>query len=165
VENWRSINEFPDYSISDNGRVVNTNTGRIMALTRNQRGIVMVGLMKSGIQHKRSVPVLVLEAFHPKPMHQSFDSHIHLDGDRTNNIAENLMRRPTWFAVKYHQQFWTGHSPHVNQPIMDIKTREVYDNSMHAATIFGLLDREIQIAIMNSMYVWPTYQTFLLHEE
>lgn len=159
MHEWREIESFPGYSVSNSGLVRNDDTDRIMRLNANQRGIVNVGLMKNGVQHKRSVALLVAEAFIRVRPNQTFDSPINLDGDRWNCSVQNLMWRPRWFAVKYFQQFVTGPQG-FGRPIVERKTGEWFPTSWDAALKYGLLDREIAIAVMNRTYVWPTYQRF-----
>jgi hypothetical protein len=159
-EVWQPIPEFLGYEVSDQGRVMNASTGRFMALLRNQYGNVNVGLSKGKMQYKRSVALLVCEAFNPKnPMHRSFDTPIHLNGDLSDNRAVNLMWRPRWFAMKYIKQFEKGPSG-FRTPIQDIASKEIFPTSWEAALTYGLLDNEILVATLNRTYVWPTYQTF-----
>lgn len=159
MEVWRAIDEFPGYSVSDCGRVRNDENGRIMAILMNQHGVANVGLTKGRVQYKRSVALLVATAFMTPHPQEKFDTPINLDGDRLNNNVENLLWRPRWFAVRYHNQF---ESPvcGIRQPLQDSKTKEVYDSSWHAAISCGLLDRDIYLSILNRTYVWPTYQFF-----
>lgn len=157
---WQPIEDFPGYSISEEGEVRNDETERILLRTKNQRGILVVGLMKEGKQYKRSVALLVAKAFLPPPTPESFDTVIHLDGDRTNVHESNLVWRPRWFAVRYHKQFEPGAPRGFEQSIQDTKTGIIYKTSWEAATQFGLIDREILIATLNRTYVWPTYQEF-----
>lgn len=161
---WREIEDFPGYSVSNLGRVRNDDTGRVLALQRNQHGVINVGLVRDGQQHKRSVAVLVAEAWLPETI-EAFDTPIHLDGDLSNNHIDNLMWRPRWFAVKYHQQF-KAPEPSIREQIQDVESGYRYNNSMHAATTYGLLDAEIKQAIIERTYVWPTYQRFrIVHRE
>lgn len=160
---WKPIEEFPGYSISHDGKVHNDDTHRIMTLMRNQDGVIHVGLMRDGVQYKRGVALLVAKAFLPPPMPSSFDTPIHLDGDRFNNHAENLMWRPRWFAILYHKQFHNDKRG-FRESIIEINTKERFSNSWEAAIKYGLLDREIMIATLNRTYVWPTYQEFRLIE-
>lgn len=159
MEEWRAIPSFPGYSVSTCGRVRNDKTGRVLALMRNSHGIVYVGLSKNRLQHKRSLDILVIEAFLPAPKLEAFDTPIHLDGDRTNNHIDNLTLRPRWFAVKYAQQFLT-YPRGISRPIMEVNTGEHFKTSWEAATKYGLLDREILVATLNRTYVWPTFQVF-----
>lgn len=155
---WREIEDFPGYSVNILGNIRNDRTGRILALQRNQHGIVHVGLVRDGVQYKRSVALLVCETWLTEQL-EYFDTPIHLDGDQSNNHIDNLMWRPRWFAVKYQRQFQDPH-PSIDKQIQEIHTGYRYNNSWHAATTFGLLDREIRQAIIGRTFVWPTYQIF-----
>ena len=157
---FQVIDDFPTYSVNSLGQIRNDDTDRIMALTMNQHGVVQVGLMRHGVQHKRSVALLVAKAFLDPPALEAFDTPIHLDGDRFNNRVDNLMWRPRWFAIKYQQQFVDFHGPLIPNKMIEIKTKAKVKNSWHAATKFGLLDEEIYQAAVNRTYVWPTYQYF-----
>ena len=163
-EEWREILSFPGYSVSDSGRVRNDDTDRLLSLSRNQQGIVNVGLVRSSVQHKRSVIRIVADAFLPPYPIRTFDTPINLDGDRCNNSVFNLLWRPRWFAVKYYQQFHNDRRG-FQVPVVETKTDEWFPTSWHAATKYGLLDREILIATLNRTYVWPTYQTFRVINE
>lgn len=158
MEEWRQVGDFPGYSISSAGRVRNDDTGRIMALSRNQAGVIHVGLTKSLRQYKRSVAVLVA-CYFLDPPRLNFDTPIHLDGDRDNCEADNLMWRPRWFAIKYHQQFENNRRGY-HSPIREISTGEEFETSWQAAVKYGLLDRDILLATENKTFTWPTYQIF-----
>lgn len=157
---WRKIEAFPAYSVSDAGEVRNDRTGRIIRATPNGRGVAVVGLRRNQRQYKRSVTVLVSNAFllekRPQP---SFTTPINLDGDRTNNAVSNLRLRPAWFAIKYFRQF-RQKSVAYPEPIMEINTREWFDSSWDAATKYGLLDEEVYIGMTENIWVWPTFQRF-----
>jgi len=158
MQEWRAIREFPGYSVSDEGLVRNDDTDRLMARCVNQFDIVHVGLSKLGVQYKRSVPILVANAFIKKPR-ESFTTPINLDGDRWNNRASNILWRPRWFARKYFQQF-AFEPAGIRRPIVEVNTGEEFPNSWAAALKYGLLDLEILDAAVNRTYVWPTYQMF-----
>lgn len=155
---WKEIPEFPEYSVSDRGQIMRNDTGRILVLSRNQLGIVNVGLTQGGTQYKRGVALIVANAFLPPPL-PAFDTPIHLDGDQTNNAAYNLQWRPRWFAIKYRRQF-RNCKPALKKTLIDNKTQVRYDDSWDAAISNGLLDKEVFLAVLNRTYVWPTYQTF-----
>jgi hypothetical protein len=158
-ERWAEIRDFPGYSVSDWGHVLNNQTGCLLTPTRKPSGLFMVGLMTRTIQHKRSLPLLVASAFLPRPSNDSFDTPINLSGDRSDNHYTNLMWRPLWFARKYTRQFQDDHTT-FDRPIEDVETGEVYKNSMHASTFNGVLDVEIYLSMLNNTYVWPTGQIF-----
>jgi hypothetical protein len=157
-EFWSEIREFPRYSVSNRGNVVNNDTGRAMRQPLNTRGIPTVGLMRNKVQFKRSVTLLVAQAFVPRP-NEVFDTPINLDGDRTNNYFANIMWRPLWFARRYHDQFpFVLTKYHV--PIVDVEANIVYANSWDAAIKNGLLECEIEETMQKNSYVWPTGQVF-----
>jgi predicted GNAT superfamily acetyltransferase len=159
---WVTIEEFPRYSISNFGHVVNKATGRYMALTKNKAGIVKVGLMKDdGNQYQRSVKVLVAEAFVPG-RDEVFNTPIQLDGDQTNLRADNIVWRPYWFAWKYTNQFEYIKPVHTNKRrrIMDVKTLELYQNVYEVATTHGLLFVDIWRSIHFHEPIFPTWQEF-----
>lgn len=156
MESWNEIADFPGYSVSDQGQVRNDRSERIMALSTNQRGITMVGLFKERKQHKRKVDLLVARAFLPAQPYPHFDSVIHLDGDRYNSDADNLMWRPRWFTVKYHAQFIERSRLRFEYPLEVIQTGQLFDNSFHMATTMGLLERDIVLSHEHNTYIWPT---------
>lgn len=85
MEVWKPVEEFPWYSVSDNGRVINTNTGRVLKPRKTGRGYLGVCL---GAGNDRTVHRLVAAAFHENPL--SLPQVNHKDGVKTNNAAENL---------------------------------------------------------------------------
>lgn len=166
MEEWKKIQLFDRYSVSDQGQVRNDETGRVLTILRNQHGVCYVGLMRGHAQCRRSIPLLVAHAFVPKPMtaqRRTFDKPIHLNGDQTNNHAYNLMWRPHWFAMKYRAQFRVG--PTVATPVLDLETRERYPSPWIAALSFGLLEKEVIVSGLHRTFVWPTYQQFRFVEE
>lgn len=158
---WREIVEFPGYSVSDAGHIRNDTTDLIMRLTPNTRGIPIVGLVRRGIQYKRSVPVLVADAFITAARSLSYNTPIHLDGDKNNCQAVNLAWRPRWFALEYGKQFLIGPQG-FGREIQEIKTGEIFANSWDASVKYGILERDIVFSVMRQSYVIPTYQTFRL---
>src|ERR1700759_870830 len=92
-EVWVGIEGFPNYSVSNFGRVRSDWTERILVAYPNQSGLVQVGMMANGKQYHRSVPLLVMKAFSEQP-NGAFDTPINKDGDRSNNTLDNLEWRP-----------------------------------------------------------------------
>lgn len=157
MEHWLKIPHFPKYDVSSLGRVRNNETGRDMRLTINQRGIVYVGLMRDGVQYKRSVALLVAHAFKHIPQHESFDALIHLDGNKANCKADNLMYRPFHFSINYHRQFRLP--PAYQGEIYCPETNETFATSREMAVKYGFLERDILAALVNEWMIWPTKMT------
>lgn len=158
-EEWKPIRDFPGYSVSNFGMVQNDYTGRWLRISLNQYGVPQVGMMQSGIQRHRSLPLLVARTF-IKRTYPAFDTPINLDGNRFNNRVDNLMWRPRWFAVKYNYQFRHPSERYINHPIRDLKTGEISEGSFDCAKRYGLLEDDLIESILQRTYVWPTYQTF-----
>ncbi len=159
MEEWLEVQGFEDYWVSDQGRIWNRATDHFPSIRPNQLGIPYVGLRRNGISYNRSIAPIVANAFVSNPYPPPFDTPINLDGDRMNNRVDNLVWRPRWFAVKYHRQFHFEPGG-LRTRIQEVVTEEIFDTSWDAATRFGLLDRDILIAIRKDEYVWPTYHIF-----
>lgn len=159
METWRPLQDYPGYSISDQARVRNDDTGAILKTSQNNFGIAQVALYRRRERFTRSLTVLVAQTFlDPHPL-EAFDTPIQLNGDRGDNSIENLMWRPRWFAIDYHRQFHISHSSIVT-PVIELDTWEQYPSSWVAAITFGLIDRELVKSIMTQRWIWPTYQHF-----
>jgi len=158
-EHWEVIHDFPTYSVSDLGNVMNNKTVRDMHLTLTRQGDVKVGLVKAGKQYTRSVKVLVAEAFVPGE-DDLFDTPTQLDGHQHNNRADNLVWRPRWFAWKYTRQFSESSSNNNAGPIFDMDTRERYADVYEAATVNGLLFKDVWRSINLGLPCFPTHQVF-----
>lgn len=158
-ENWKSIPNFNNYSVSDWGNVRSDRFDRLLTLSQNQYDVVYVGLVRDGSQYHRSVPLLVANAFIPREF-EPYDTPINLNGDRFNNHVNNLVWRPRWFAIKYNQQFKFPYEYPIIYPIEDMKTGEVSQDSFECAKRYGLLEKDLVLSIVNHTYVWPTYQQF-----
>lgn len=165
MEQWLSIREFPTYAVSNHGRIRNEDTDRIMAVYENQRGIIYVGMMRDGVQHKRSLDLLVAEAFLGPPPRPTFESLIHLNGDITNSRADNLMWRPTWFRIQYHAQFNRRDLPRVLVPVYVVDTDEVFRNSRELAIRYGVLEKDVALACNNYENVWPVDYQVRVYKE
>ena len=158
-ERWSEISDFPDYMVSDRGRVKNLKKDTLLTPSSKGSGLWMVGLMRDCRQHKRSLTKLVADAFVPPHPNEAFDTPINLNGDRGDNHFLNIMWRPLWFARKYFQQFNDEHMTY-HGVLEDVETHLTYDGSMSAAIHHGLLDHEIVVSMQHNTYVWPTGQIF-----
>lgn len=88
MESWRKVKDYPRYEVSDRGRVKNSRTGRILKQGNHRQGYSLVWLCDSEGRHGMSVHRLVAEAFVGNP--ESKPQVNHIDGNKSNNFAENL---------------------------------------------------------------------------
>lgn len=156
---WTKVVGFPDYEINDAGCVRRLKSGRPVAASLNQQGNPYVGLSREGTQLKRSLALLVAMTFLDRPPNSRFDTPIHLDGNKINCSADNLMWRPRHFAIKYHQQFHNGKRGFII-PVYEVNTGETFPTSWEAALKYGLIDQEILTAAINRTVVFPTGMHF-----
>lgn len=160
MEIWERLAEFPTYKVSTYGNVLNDETGRYLKQSLTRTGLVKVGLVRGGVQHTRSVGLLVAETF-VNGRDAIFDTPVHLDGDKTNNYVENIVWRPRWFAWRYSRQFVLSTIHHDRGPIID-DNGDIYKTFLDAAVKNGILVDDIWKCIIYKKPVFPTSQTFKL---
>lgn len=161
MEIWERLIEFPTYKVSTYGNVLNDESGRFLKQSLTRTGLVKVGLVKAGVQHTRSVALLVAETF-VEGRDDIFDTPVHLDGDKTNNSVTNIVWRPRWFAWRYSRQFVLDTVHHNRGPIIDVDSGHIYKTFLEAATIHGLLVDDIWKCLIYKKPVFPTNQIFKL---
>lgn len=157
MEKWVQSYQFPGYSVSDQGRVRNDDRERILTVRHLPTGHLAVSLTKDGVQVCRSLAKIVASSFVPG-YSEIFNTPIHLDGDRKNCWAENLLWRPRWFSFKYHTQFTANIPKH--RPLRRTETGEVFGSGWPWVTNEGLLYYQILEAASKGGSVFPTGDHF-----
>ena len=87
MELWVSVENFPDYEVSDCGRVRNTQTGKMLK-AHEKRGYMAVTLYGHDRKLQTGVHRLVALAFLERDGKRQYVNHI--DGDKKNNNLSNL---------------------------------------------------------------------------
>lgn len=106
-EEWTVIEEFPNYEISDLGRVRNIFTKRPRKVRIDRDGYHVLTLCKDGKYYYRSIHKMVCQNFNgpqPTPNHQA----LHKDDDKDNNVPGNL--------------YWGLHQSNMNDMIINGKS-------------------------------------------
>lgn len=161
-EEWKHLEDYPGYSVSTYGRVLNDRRGLILAQRPNQQGIACASLIYRGNKTSASVARLVAGAFVPRT-NPHFLSPINLNGHRMDNHVDNLMWRPRWFAYKYHQQFNVPDFYYVPRAtILLLDTEEEFEGLVEPSTKYGLHYKDIMYSYMIGSEVFPTKQKFRL---
>ncbi len=88
MEEWRNIDHYDNYQVSNLGNVRNSKTGRILKAGKSGCGYLTVGLTKNNTLKTFKIHKLVTEHFFEKIESSQFVDHI--DGNKHNNILSNL---------------------------------------------------------------------------
>ena len=99
MEEWKIIEEFNNYEVSNLGRVRNIKKNKLMTISKRPNGYCVVKLSKNNISRERKVHRLVAIAFIPNPNH--YDCINHIDENKENNQVENL----EWCNHQYNNTY------------------------------------------------------------
>lgn len=102
LEIWKDIEDYPNYEVSNVGRVRNKTTKYVLKPQQFVgKKYYYVALSENGIQKKKRIHRLVAEAFIPNP--NNLPEINHLDEDPSNNCADNL----EWCSKSYNVNYGT----------------------------------------------------------
>ena len=103
TEQWKPVEGFEDYAVSNFGRVKSLKYGKekIMKPKKDRGGYLYIGLRKDGKHKFFKVHRLVAEAFIPNPNNLSQVNH--KDENKTNNVVSNI----EWCSSKYNNNYGT----------------------------------------------------------
>lgn len=82
------IEDYPNYSVTTEGSVINTKTGRVLKTDMNSCGYLRVTLCKENTPRKFFIHRLVAKTYLDNE--GDFPQVNHIDGNKTNNTIENL---------------------------------------------------------------------------
>lgn len=153
---WNYIPDLPDYIIFENGTILKESSQRTLAIRQNQQGINMVDLSHEGAKRTYAVDRLVCKTFWGPPPEDELQSYspCHIDGDRSNDNASNLMWQPRWWTTEWHRMHKRGTPLEVND-IHNLQTGEVYHDTKEAAIANRMLEREImRAASQGAWLIW-----------
>ena len=88
MEWWLQLKDFPDYDVSNEGRIRNRRSGRILKPQQNDRGYEQISIRKNNKYHNQRVHRLVADTFFDGD-HEGYDVN-HIDGNKRNNHISNL---------------------------------------------------------------------------
>ena len=102
MEMFKTIKGFERYSVSNQGRVINSETGKVLSQRKASNGYLRVNLRKGNIKYEKphvaSVHRLVAEAFLERISGKNYVNH--KDLNKENNNVENL----EWCTAKENSQ-------------------------------------------------------------
>lgn len=88
IEEWKTIDEYPNYQISSRGNVRSNRTGKDIKEFYNPEGYCLFKLYKDAIPKTVKAHRLVAKYFISNPLNKAQVNHI--DGVKSNNNFENL---------------------------------------------------------------------------
>lgn len=94
LEEWKKIDNFDGYYISDRGRVYSKKRNIFMKLKIDKNGYKQIRLSNENKKHYFQLHRLVAEAFIANP--ENKPQVMHIDEDKTNNMVSNL----EWVTAK-----------------------------------------------------------------
>jgi hypothetical protein len=136
VNTWKNINEFPKYSVSDDGRVRNNSTNKLLTPHTDSNGYLSVSLYRNGKHFIKRIHRLVAEAFIPNPL--NLHDINHKDGNKLNNHKLNLEYCTRSYNM-LHSYRTLGKKPHSTDrnAVLCVETGMVYPTVEAAAKAVG----------------------------
>lgn len=126
MEEWREIRDFPNYSVSNLGNVMNNKTNKLMRLNL-KAGYYQICLTAEKIRKQFKVHRLVALAFIPNPENKPEVNH--KDKNKVNNNVKNLEWN-TRLENCHHKSVGLVYKSNKNRPIirLDKITEEILEN-------------------------------------
>lgn len=131
-ESWSQPENLDNYEVSNEGRVRNSKTGKILKPSIDGKGYETVTVKENGRLITKRVGKLVASAFiKPDPDRPNIG---YKDGNRKNNSAENIFRKRR------------------SKKIMVIETNEIYDSISECSKATGISPATISRCCNYSFY-------------
>lgn len=111
-EEWKSIEGYTRYEVSNMGKVRNIHTKQLKAIRQTKTGYCITDLKENGQKKTAYVHRLVAQAFIENAF--SYPCINHKDENKANNCVDNL----EWCSVEYNNKYGKH-----NQKIRETKTR------------------------------------------
>lgn len=117
-ENWRQNNKIENYEVSDEGRVRNTKTGKILIPSLDSKGYETVKIKENGKLITKRVGRLVADTYLENDPTKPYIKYI--DGDKHNNRPDNIERRSRCKKIRV------------------VETGEIYDSISECSKAIGM---------------------------
>lgn len=159
-EYWKNINEFPNYQISNYGRIKNKETSRLLKPLNNAKYYRVCLYDQQGLRKYVSIHRLVISYFVDNPYPNTLEYVNHIDENKHNNRADNL----EWCTAKYNYN-WSKDSAikgSIKSAIERGKTKEivVYNIWTKKAKLY-VSTREVERKLhLNSGNMTPVLRQF-----
>ena len=139
METWKTVEKYPNYLVSTDGRIKKKSTGRILVTTPDSRGYPAVTIIDNDGQHTKCIHRLVAETFVPNPEGKLTVNH--KDGNKRNNHISNLEWNTLSENLKHAYQVGLKQRPDnagsPKRPVRIIETGEIFDSIGACARAIG----------------------------
>ena len=129
MEEFKEIQDFPNYQISNYGNVFSKNRNKILSPCDDSHGYLMVHLWKNNRQYVKKIHRLVAETFLENP--NNFQDVNHKDENKKNNNISNL----EWISRKDNLNYGTR-----NQRANATRKKPVYQIDKDTLDIINKFD-------------------------
>lgn len=164
IEQRTSIEEFPDYEVSNLGHVFRVGTDHPMSISYTAHGHAKITLSDGRERKTRSVALLVAQAF-VEPPHPVCDHVMVLNGDHHDLRPENLVWRPRHFVWHYSRQFKVPTPLYCTTlSVEEVQTGRTWDNIVEASMACGLLMEDVWRSTYSGDPVFPLMTQFRVIE-
>jgi hypothetical protein len=137
--NWKTIQEFPNYEVSDTGLVRNIETKKILKNSYDRYGYAQVKMYPDNITKR--IHRFVATEFIANEKNLSFVNHI--DGCKSNNNINNL----EWVSASENTIHAYKNNLHSNnKKVKNKQTGKIYEMASEAARELGLQPRAVSNA-------------------
>lgn len=138
MEVWKQIEDYPNYFVSNTGKVRNVNKGRELKQTLHHSGYLYVGLRKNQKTKLFFVHRLVAQAFIPNI--NNLNTVDHWNGIKTDNRVENLQWLSNSDNARRFQleQITEEQKQRKMKPIICVETGIIYKSATEVSTMLGV---------------------------
>lgn len=139
IEEWRVIEDYPDYMISNLGRVKSLKYGkeRILKSNKDKDNYLRVPLHKEGKLKVHQIHRLVALHFIPNP--NNLPQVNHKDEDPSNNVISNL----EWCDAKYNINYGTRNEK-VSKALKGLKHTQEHKDKISKANKGKIFSQELR---------------------
>lgn len=162
VEEWKVINKFPNYEISNLGNCRRKRDKKLLTKSKYSNGYIRFCLHRKGYLAHR----LVAEAFVNNPNPTKYNIINHKDEDKTNNIYTNLEWCDKSYNVRYgsciNKISKANSSCRIFKYDNDGNIIEIFNNAAQIKnkTIISALSKRFKNRYFDGFYYFKEYEKF-----
>ena len=144
-EEWRVIEEFPHYWVSNYGNVKHVDRNEPRKITINDRGFPIVTLFgrDSKTRYLRQINKLVATAFLHTPTFHDETAVWHIDGNLSNCCVDNLKWEMRSRVLEWNEMNRTREAKYNTPPVRNNRTGKIYADAFQCGLAEGELESRI----------------------